>query len=242
MQQLYIADLHLSEDHPRLVRGFLDLLQHYQDQPTALYILGDWFNAWLSDGDPSEWLLPIVQQLRAFHAAGNSIYFLKGNRDFVLGQSFLDRFGGTLLIEPYRYEFDGLKIQLEHGDTLCTDDLEYQKFKQIIRHPLVLGTLKLLPFYLKRRIADYARRKSLQRQRQSHYKPIDVNQSAVHTQMQGVDLLIHGHTHRPEIHQLNLAQKRIVLGDWYIDADQQGKAKLLLIKSHDDLQFFDWTF
>ena len=101
MRILLIADLHLSEQHPRLTRGFLDLLRAHQDEPTALYILGDWFNVWLDDRDASPWLEPIITALQAFTQAGNQVYFLAGNRDFVLGQGFLSRFGGQLLKEPH---------------------------------------------------------------------------------------------------------------------------------------------
>ena len=243
MQQLFISDLHLSNEHPRLVRGFLALLAKYQTQPTELYILGDWFNAWLSDSDPSEWLLPIVKQLREFTATGNKVYFLCGNRDFVLGQKFLDRFDAKLLQEPYIYQFDGLTIRLEHGDTLCTDDISYQKFKKVIRNPFLLGFIKLFPFYLKRKLADFFRKKSTQRQSQAHYQPIDVNTDEVFKQMQGIDILTHGHTHRPAIHALNAHQQRIVLGDWRENKyHQQGTARILLLKSHNDIAFLDWHF
>ena len=239
MQKLFISDLHLSEQYPRLVRGFLSLLDEYKHQPTELYILGDWFNAWLSDGDPSDWLLPIVAKLREFTQTGNKIYFLAGNRDFVLGQSFLDRFGGALLTEPTLLQWDDLTIRLEHGDSLCTDDASYQRFKKVIRHPIILGTLKLLPFYLKRGLGNFFRKKSKQRQTHVHYQPIDVNQDEVVTQMQGVNLLIHGHTHRPEIIKLSETQTRIVLGDWRQDL---GTAKILRMTSAQQFEFLDWTF
>lgn len=239
MQKLFISDLHLSEHHPRLVRGFLSLLAHYQDQPTQLYILGDWFNTWLSDGDPSEWLLPIVAALRAFTNTGNEIYFLAGNRDFVLGQSFLDRFDGKLLAEPTILHWQSIHIRLEHGDSLCTDDISYQRFKRVIRNPILLGTLKLLPFYFKRALGNFFRKKSKQRQTQQHYQPIDVNADEVLKQMQNIDLLIHGHTHRPQIEQISPTQQRIVLGDWREDL---GTAKILLMESPTQFDFFDWKF
>ena len=99
MIYLFISDLHLSPDHPRLVRGFLDLLTEYQDQNTQLYILGDWFNAWIGDDYTSPWLDEIVTALKQFTQAGNQVYFQAGNRDFVLGSKFLARFGGQLLPE-----------------------------------------------------------------------------------------------------------------------------------------------
>ena len=239
MQKLFISDLHLSEHYPRLVRGFLSLLQHYRTQKTDLYILGDWFNAWLSDSDPSDWLLPIVAELRLFTQTGNKVYFLAGNRDFVLGQSFLDRFDGKLLTEPTILQWDGYNIRLEHGDSLCTDDISYQRFKKIIRNPIILGTLKLLPFYLKRSLGNFFRKKSQQRQTQTHYQPIDVNKSEVLHQMKNVDLLIHGHTHRPEVEDISDTKKRIVLGDWREDL---GCAKVLVMRSPTDFNFLDWQF
>lgn len=239
MQKLFISDLHLSEQYPRLVRGFLSLLDHYKDQPTELYILGDWFNTWLSDGDPSEWLLPIVAGLRQFTQTGNQVYFLAGNRDFVLGQSFLDRFDGHLLSEPTILQWEGYNIRLEHGDSLCTDDVSYQRFKKVIRNPVLLGTLKLLPFYLKRSLANFFRKKSKQRQTTAHYQPIDVNHDEVIKQINGIDLLIHGHTHRPQIEQIALNQQRIVLGDWREDL---GSAKILCMTHPQHFDFFDWKF
>ena len=240
MQQIYIADLHLSEHNPRLTRGFLDLLAHYQQQPTALYILGDWFNVWLSDHDPRAWLMPIVAALRAFTATGNPVYFLVGNRDFLLGESFLARFGGVLLNEPYRYQFDQLTLRLEHGDALCTDDAAYQRFKRIIRFAPIRWILTQLPFRLKLKLAHYARRKSMQRQQQMHYQPFDVNADAVAAALDGVDLLIHGHTHRPT-QERHGAKMRIVLGDWHIKHDQ-GCAKILLISSRHQIELKDWLF
>ena len=239
MQKLFISDLHLSEDHPRLTRGFLDLLKHYQDQHIELYILGDWFDAWLADGDPSAWLLPIVAQLRQFCAAGNRLFFLAGNRDFVLGQRFLDRFGGQLLHEPFELQCQQLRIRLEHGDALCSDDLSYQKFKKIIRNPYLLGLLKCFPFYLKRQIANMFRNKSQQLQQDSHYQPIDVNLDTVKQQMQNVDLMIHGHTHNAAIHELEHGKRRIVLGDW---RESQGIAEILTINEQAQIELFNWYF
>jgi len=93
---LFISDLHLSPDHPRLVRGFLALLDEYKNKNTQLYILGDWFNAWIGDDYAAPWLDEIVTALQSFSAAGNQIYFQVGNRDFALGQKFLDQFNAIL--------------------------------------------------------------------------------------------------------------------------------------------------
>lgn len=240
---LFIADLHLSCEHPRLTRGFLSLLETYQTQQIDLYILGDWFNAWLDDQDDSEWLIPIVTALQDFTASGNRVFALVGNRDFVLGQGFLDRFGGVLLPEIYLWQYQGKTWRLEHGDALCTDDVSYQRFKRIIRHPWILGILKLLPFGIKQRIATVLRSKSHQRQTHRHYQPVDVNPAYVREQMQGVDVLLHGHTHRPEMEYFEDGSVRIVLGDW---REETGEAQILWldgqVNNQESIQLSTWRF
>ena len=121
MTYLFIADLHLSPDHPRLVRGFLDLLDAYKNKNTQLYILGDWFNAWIGDDYTAAWLDEVVTRLKQFSQAGNQIYFIVGNRDFALGQKFLDQFSGQLLPDVYTLHIGSQQVRLEHGDALCTD-------------------------------------------------------------------------------------------------------------------------
>lgn len=149
MTYLFIADLHLSPEHPRLVRGFFDLLEHYKYQNTQLFILGDWFNAWIGDDYTAPWLDEIIEHLKQFSLqAGNQIYFQVGNRDFALGQTFLNQFNGKLLPEFYTFNIGNKKFRLEHGDALCTDDISYQRFKKIIRNPIVLGLLKSTPLGL----------------------------------------------------------------------------------------------
>ena len=130
MTYLFISDLHLSPDHPRLVRGFLALLEHYKNSNTQLYILGDWFNAWIGDDDSSDWLDQIMNELQLFTESGNRIFFQVGNRDFALGQKFLDRFNGELIPEVDYLTIGQLKIRIKHGDALCTDDISYQKFRK----------------------------------------------------------------------------------------------------------------
>ena len=235
MTYLFISDLHLSPDHPRLVRGFLDLLAAYQDQNTHLYILGDWFNAWIGDDDRSEWLEPIVAALQQFTDAGNQVFFLAGNRDFALGQDFLNRFSGQCLNDIDTLNLNGLNIRLEHGDLLCTDDISYQRFRKIIRHPLVLGTLKRLPLRVRQKIAQGFRKKSQQANLVKSYAVMDVNSKAVKFALQDVDILIHGHTHRANIHH-EYGKQRIVLGDWknnhaeILEIDHQFDANELTLK------------
>ncbi len=216
MTYLFISDLHLSPDHPRLVRGFLALLDEYKNKNTQLYILGDWFNAWIGDDYAAPWLDEIVTALQSFSAAGNQIYFQIGNRDFALGQKFLDQFNAILLPDVYTLEINHTKFRLEHGDALCTDDVAYQRFRKVIRNPVLLGLIKRTPLSFRQKLANGFRKKSSATKQLKSYDIMDVNAQAVESVIEQVDYLIHGHTHRPDIHQLQNKQ-RIVLGDWRED-------------------------
>ncbi|ENW17743.1 UDP-2,3-diacylglucosamine diphosphatase [Acinetobacter haemolyticus] len=217
MTYLFISDLHLSPDHPRLVRGFLALLKEYQTKNTQLYILGDWFNAWIGDDYTAPWLDEIINALQKFSSAGNQVYFQVGNRDFALGQKFLDQFDGILLPDVYNLEINHMKIRLEHGDALCTDDIAYQRFRKVIRNPVLLGLIKRTPLSFRQKLANGFRKKSSETKQLKSYDIMDVNAQAVQSAIEQVDYLIHGHTHRPEIHQIQNKQ-RIVLGDWRTDS------------------------
>lgn len=220
MTYLFIADLHLSPNHPRLVRGFLDLLDAYQNKHTQLYILGDWFNAWIGDDYTAPWLDEVVSHLKQFsQAAGNHIYFIVGNRDFALDQKFLDQFSGQLLPDVYTLHIGSQRVRLEHGDALCTDDVSYQNFRKIIRNPIILATLKKTPLAFRQKLAQGFRKKSQQANQVKSYDVMDVNADAVAQALQRSDVLIHGHTHRPNIHNEH-GKPRIVLGDWRSDAAQ----------------------
>lgn len=225
MTYLFISDLHLSPDHPRLVRGFLALLDHYQNQNTQLYILGDWFNAWIGDDYTAPWLDEIVQHLTAFTALGNHIYFQVGNRDFALGQTFLNRFNGHIIPDVDFLKIGNLNIRIEHGDALCSDDVSYQRFRKIIRNPWVLGFLKRTPLSFRQKLANGFRKKSRASNQFKSYQIMDVNQKAVEFALAGSDLLIHGHTHQPKIHNVS-GKFRIVLGDW-----REQQAEILVIDS-----------
>lgn len=250
MQQLFIADLHLSPDHPRLVRGFLDLLVHYEGRIDQLYIVGDWFEAWLGDDDHSAWLDSIVKALQQFVAHGTQVFFMHGNRDFALGQQFMQRFDGQLIrTERLTIKNTGLTVMLEHGDALCTDDIAYQRFKKIIRHPLVMTTLLHLPLSLRRKVAQQARQKSKTSHQLKSADIMDVNEQAVATVLNQHDVLLHGHTHRPAIHAYSNGKKRVVLGDWREpDAEindstdsAKGSAMIALLNEQ-GIQLLEWQF
>lgn len=238
MTYLFISDLHLSPDHPRLIRGFLALLTEYQNKNTQLYILGDWFNAWIGDDYTAPWLDEIVSALQVFATAGNQVYFQVGNRDFALGLKFLNQFDGILLPDVYTLEIDHKKFRLEHGDALCTDDIGYQRFRKIIRNPILLGFLKRTPLSFRQKLANGFRKKSSETTQLKSYDIMDVNTQAVESVITPVDYLIHGHTHRPDIHHI-LNKQRIVLGDWRADS-----AWVLEINplENNPLDFKQWTY
>lgn len=238
MTYLFISDLHLSPDHPRLVRGFLALLKEYKNKNTQLYILGDWFNAWIGDDYSAPWLDEIITALQEFTAANNHVYFQVGNRDFVLGKKFLALFNATLLPDVYILEINHRKFRLEHGDALCTDDVAYQRFRKVIRNPVLLGILKRTPLNFRQKLANGFRKKSSETKQLKSYDIMDVNLYAVENAIHQVDFLIHGHTHRPEIHEV-INKKRIVLGDWREDT-----AWILEINEQENfkLDFKKWSY
>ncbi|AOA57979.1 UDP-2,3-diacylglucosamine diphosphatase [Acinetobacter larvae] len=237
MMHLFISDLHLSPEHPRLIRGFLDFLKHYQKQHVHLYILGDWFDAWIGDDDQAAWLDEIVIAMQDFHRSGNRIYFQVGNRDFALGQNFLDQFNGILLPEVAYLKVGQYNYRIEHGDALCTDDLSYQRFKKIIRQPLILALLKRTPLNFRKKLAAGFRQKSTTAQQYKTADIMDVNDKAVEQAIHNVDVLIHGHTHRPNTHSLQ-DKTRIVLGDW---REQSAEAKYLKIDHNGHWQLLTWV-
>ena len=240
MTHLFIADLHLSPDHPRLVRGFLDLLEQYKDnnftKPTQLYILGDWFNAWIGDDYTAPWLSEIVEHLKQFTQAGNKVYFQVGNRDFALGQKFLNQFNGQLLPDEFTLNIANKKFRIEHGDALCTDDVSYQRFRKIIRNPILLGILKSTPLSFRQKLANGFRKKSHASQQNKTYEIMDVNQQAVEKALSQVNVLIHGHTHKPMIHDVN-GKPRIVLGDW---REKTSEAMILEVDRNANYQLIQW--
>ena len=237
MTYLFIADLHLSPEHPRLIRGFLDLLNQYQSKNTQLYILGDWFNAWIGDDYTAPWLDEIVEHLKKFTQAGNQIFFLVGNRDFALGRKFLNQFNGTLLPDEYILNIANKKFKIEHGDALCTDDVSYQRFRRVIRNPLLLRLIKSTPLSFRQKLANGFRKKSRESQQYKTYDIMDVNTQAVDHALNHVDVLIHGHTHRPEIHNVN-GKPRIVLGDW---RERTSEAMILEVDENGEWQLIKWN-
>ncbi|MEN4796918.1 UDP-2,3-diacylglucosamine diphosphatase [Pantoea agglomerans] len=214
---LFIADLHLCQEEPAITAGFLHFLQREAPHCDALYILGDLFEAWIGDDDPN----PLHQQVaRALRALPVPVYFIHGNRDFLIGRRFAQACGMTLLPEEQVLTLYGHRLLIMHGDTLCTDDAGYLRFRAKVHNPWIQRLFLALPLWIRKRIAARMRADSKQANQHKSQTIMDVNQEAVVATMlrQQVPLLIHGHTHRPAIHTLSLhgeTAQRAVLGAWH---------------------------
>ena len=220
MSTIFISDLHLHPCRPEITESFLSFLAGTARDADALYILGDLFEAWIGDDAPDADQSRITDALRQFTGSGPPCYFAHGNRDFLIGQRFSQHSGVTLLAESTVIELYGDKILLLHGDTLCTDDHRYQRFRRFVRNPSVHKIYFALPVSVRRAIVGGIRKSSAQTKVLKPDDIMDVNQSTVESKMRasGVYRLIHGHTHRPAVHEFTLDDRpasRIVLGDWY---------------------------
>ncbi|WP_175649399.1 UDP-2,3-diacylglucosamine diphosphatase [Pseudomonas sp. Marseille-P9899] len=223
---LLISDLHLQEERPDITRAFLDLLATRARDAQALYILGDFFEAWIGDDGMTPFQTSICEALRTLSDSGTQVFLMHGNRDFLIGKAFCKAAGVTLLRDPSVVEMGGEPVLLMHGDSLCTRDEAYMKLRRTLRNPLSLWILRHLPLSTRRKLARKLRSESKTQTRMKATDIIDVTTEEVPRIMQqhGVRTLVHGHTHRPAIHKLTLddgsAGRRIVLGDW----DRQGWA------------------
>jgi len=220
MTTLFISDLHLDESRPQIVDLFLRFLRAEARSATSLYILGDLFESWIGDDDDGPLSAVIAEGLHGLSRSGVRIYFMHGNRDFLLGAEYAARAGMSLLSDPTIIELGGERTLLMHGDTLCTDDVEYQKFRMMVRDPRWQQQFLAQTLSERRAFAEQARGESRRHTAMKTAEIMDVNQHAVIAAMRshGVHRLIHGHTHRPAMHRLDIggkAAERIVLGDWY---------------------------
>jgi UDP-2,3-diacylglucosamine hydrolase len=220
---LFISDLHLDGVRPDITRQFLEFLDTEAVGAQRLYILGDLFEAWIGDDDPDPDKRRVIAGLKALTQRGLQCFVMHGNRDFLLGKRFCSDTGATLIDDGTVVEVFGRKVLLMHGDTLCTDDRSYQRLRRIVRNPLVQWILRSMSLAQRERLAARMRAGSKAHieaaDRASPYI-MDVNSEAVIAAFRthGVDCIIHGHTHRPAIHEVSIAGRtvtRIVLGDWY---------------------------
>jgi len=220
MARLFVSDVHLDAASPPATEQFLRFLGTEAAKAEALYVLGDLFEAWVGDDDRDPGNERVCGALRALSASGVACFALHGNRDFLLGTGFCERSGCQLLPDPVIVQLDGERVLITHGDALCTDDHAYQELRSIVRQPAWQRRFLALPLSAREQLADEARAGS--RRHTSRIVPdiMDVNAQAVTAAFRatGVRRLVHGHTHRPGVHDIELdgePAQRIVLGAWY---------------------------
>jgi UDP-2,3-diacylglucosamine hydrolase len=236
---LFISDLHLEEAHPEITEIFLKFLKDHTGHADALYILGDFFEVWVGDDDYSPFNQRIIEALQTAVKGGLTIYLMRGNRDFLLSSGFARMTGVILLDDPTVINLYGKELILLHGDSLCTLDIQHQKFRRWAYNPFIQALALMFPLWLRRKVARKIRHYSQERYHQLQTKITDVSQEAVIEVLQNarVNLMIHGHTHRPAIHELSVNSNpahRIVLGAWH----EMGNALFYFQDGHYDLHNF----
>ena len=233
MTVFFISDLHLTPQRPKTNELFFEFLSTIKPTAEALYILGDLFEFWVGDD-----AVKIVGQTEVFSALkqvteeGVHVYFMHGNRDFLVGDEFAKKTGCQILPDPSEIKLGDLKVLLMHGDSMCTDDTAHQQFRDLVNDPNWRREFLSYPVTERMELALTARSQSALHKSMTSMEVMDVNSTAVERaiEQRNVDYLIHGHTHRPGIHTLNIngkQVKRIVLGDWYQQSSvlryEQGK-------------------
>ncbi|MDI9245783.1 UDP-2,3-diacylglucosamine diphosphatase [Marinobacter sp. CHS3-4] len=216
----FISDLHLEESRPDITDAFLAFLKDKAMNIDALYILGDFFEAWIGDDEKTPLQETVAAALRDVNASGTDIYLMHGNRDFLIGQDYCDRCRATLLDDPTVVDLYGTPYLLMHGDSLCTADVEYQKFRANMRNPQWQQMILQRPLEDRKQMARQLREISMAKNQGKEEFIMDVTLEEVVRELEshGVQQMIHGHTHRPAEHDLTAngaPAKRIVLGDWH---------------------------
>lgn len=222
---LFISDLHLSLEKIEITRRFLSFLENQAKQAGTVYILGDLFDAWVGDDDNTPPNKKIKAQLRQLTDSGTKVYLQRGNRDFLLGRQFCAETGVSLLADYKVIALNGVKTLLTHGDLLCTDDFPYQAFRKQSHSKEWRQNVLSKPLFIRLVAARWYRFRSHFHKRNKAQYIMDVNQKTVHDLMKkkGCLRLIHGHTHRPAIHNFEIDEKsaqRFVLADWKKDSAQ----------------------
>jgi len=236
---IFISDLHLDDSQPQITQHFLTLLNQFDSSVDALYILGDLFEAWIGDDDGIQHYAAIIGALRMVTQKGIPIYFIHGNRDFLVGKQFFQETGCQWLADESRIDLYGQPVLLMHGDTLCTRDIAYMSTRKKLRNRFIQTLFLLLPLSLRKKIASEMREKSKQHTMMAASDIMDVTQEEVLRVMQKhqVACLIHGHTHKPDFHEFfhqQMPMTRIVLAAWHDGGsmlvwDQSGKKQMVKI-------------
>lgn len=220
MTILFISDLHLDSAAPAATDQFIDFLRTEAVSAEALYILGDLFESWVGDDDDDPERSRICGALASCTGEGLPCFVVRGNRDFLLGQQFAARTGCHLLADPVVADLHGVRVLLAHGDLFCTDDIKYQQLRRIVRDPSWQQRLLHLSLADRKLLADEARAGSKAHTSRVIPRIMDANAAAIEVAARAfdVEVIIHGHTHRPAVHEFVVdgrRRTRIVLGAWY---------------------------
>jgi UDP-2,3-diacylglucosamine hydrolase len=218
MTTLFISDLHLADNNPVTLALFESFIATQASQAQSLYILGDLFEAWVGDDDPSDAARRVAQALSVLARQGTKIYYVHGNRDFLLGQHYADQCKMILLPDPSLIDCEGKKILISHGDLLCTDDKAYQAMRRFFHKPWVQRLFLALPRFIREKIADLMRKQSGQSHANKTPASMDAHPETVQAwfNQYQCELMVHGHTHKPFHHQVKNTH-RYVLGAWDIE-------------------------
>lgn len=216
---LFISDLHLDPSRPAVTQAFYHFLANAAPQADSLYILGDLFELWVGDDDDSPLVAEAQARLRTLSEGGTALFFMHGNRDFLIGEQFAAAAGASLLPDPATLEVGGEILLLMHGDTLCTGDQEYLAFRQQVRQRSWIEAVLARPLEERRALGRQLREQSQSMNSRKAEDIMDVSEAEVKAVMRrhGAERLIHGHTHRPARHSVDFGDaqgERIVLGDW----------------------------
>lgn len=222
---LFVSDVHLQPSLPRTTQAFIDFLRLHAGKARQLYLLGDLFEYWAGDDDiAAPYNCRIVEAIRAVSDAGVAVFWIGGNRDFLIGEEFAKAAGLTLLLEPFVATIAGQRVALVHGDAQCTDDHAYMAFREKVRDPDWQREFLAMPLAQRKAIIDSMRSGSREAQRTKSYEIMDVNAAAITSLFDatGAAIMIHGHTHHPATHdyQSNGGKYiRHVLPDWDCDTE-----------------------
>lgn len=243
MNTLFISDLHLEDDKPGLTRFFFSFLDHIAINSNRLFILGDFFEAWVGDDEQTELHINVADKLSALANQGVDILIMHGNRDFLMGPDYVKQCQAKLIEEPFFLTVGEKRVLLMHGDALCTDDVQYMKFRNIARNPDWQRQILSMPLKNRKQMAQQLRQASSSGNQAKNIEIMDVAEPTVRSTIEQyqVDVLLHGHTHRPAEHTVDLTPltslkpfakqlprqaRRLVLGDWghqtwYASASEQ---------------------
>ena len=217
---LFISDVHLQPSHARTSQAFFEFLETHAMATRALYLLGDLFDYWAGDDDiGTPFQQQVIEAIRRVSDAGVAVYWIAGNRDFLVGRQFALASGATLLAEPFLATVGKERIVLVHGDAQCTDDIKYMQFRAMVRSTAWQQQFLALPLAQRKTIIAGLRKNSVEEQSGKSYQVMDVTPEAVKQLFaeSACTVMIHGHTHRPALHRVD-ATRRYVLPDWDLDA------------------------